>query len=118
MTINTFTPPRAPAPGTSYKIKAKILKADFGDGYTQIAADGTNNLKGSVTLTWETCTPTESNSIDAFFRAQGGYIPFYYTLSDDIVTRRWTCEEWGVERGDGGLRKYTATLIEYFGVLT
>ena len=119
MALNTFTPPRAPSPGTSTKTKIKLLKADFGDGYTQTAADGTNSIKESVTLTWEYCTPTEANAIIAFVRAQGGYTPFYFTVSDDPAgALRWTCEEWSQDRGDGGLQKVSLTLIQYLGVLT
>lgn len=117
MTLATFTPPRAPSPGTSYKAKPKILKADFGDGYSQSAADGTNWIKSTVSLTWEALTPTEEQSIVTFLRTQGGYIPFWYQLSDAPASQRWLCEEWQVERGQGGLRKVSATFTEFFGVL-
>jgi phage-related protein len=118
MALNTFTPPVAPSPGTNRKTKPKLLKADFGDGYAQTAADGVNWLKSTVTLTWDILLPTDATTIITFFRNQGGYTPFYYTLSDDSTANRWTCEEWSEERGQGGLRKVTATLTQYFGVLT
>lgn len=118
MALNTFNPPVAPSPGTAKKTKAKLLKAGFGDGYTQYAADGTNWIKADVTLTWDILLPSDAETIENFLIGQGGYIPFYYTLSDDPSPTRWTCEEWTIERKQGGLRKVTMPLIQYLGVLT
>jgi len=53
MTLQTFTPPIQPSVGATNKPKVKILKADFGDGYTQAAADGTNNIRAEFSLTWK-----------------------------------------------------------------
>lgn len=117
-TLVTFTPVPLPSPGTSRKSKPKLLKADFGDGYTQTAPDGTNWIKDTATLTWDALTLTQANTIDAFFYTQGGWNPFYYTLSDDSTPSRWTCEDWELTRGEGGIRKITASLIKYYGVLT
>lgn len=119
MSLNTFSPAVAPSPGTDSKLKPKLLVADFGDGYTQASPDGVNWLKRTVTLTWDTLLPSQADAIDAFFRAQGGYIPFYYTVSDDpLGAQRWTCVDWSQQRQSGGLRKFTAALTQYFGVLS
>lgn len=118
MTLNTFSPVPAPSPGTNKKVKPKLLKADFGEGYTQYAADGMNSLKQTVTLTWDLLLPSQSDAIMNFFAGQGGWQPFYYTISDDVAgPLRWLCEDWTEERGQGGIRKVTASLTQYFGVL-
>jgi len=118
MALNTFNPDPPPSPGTDLKRKPKLLKADFGDGYTQAAADGINWIKGTLTLTWDNLTLSQAVAIDNFFIAQGGYIPFYYTPSDDTAPMKWTCEDWSVKRGQGGIRTITATLTQNFSTLT
>jgi len=118
MALNTFTPPVAPSPGTDKKFKPKILKADFGDGYTQMAADGLNNVSYTLTLTWESLVPTDASVIMSFLAGQGGYQPFYYRVSDTTSPDRFTCDDWGEKRGQGGIRTVTATFKQYLGTLT
>jgi phage-related protein len=118
MTLNTFNPDPPPSPGTDIKRKPKLLKADFGDGYSQATRDGVNWIKNSLTLTWETLTLDQAVVIDTFFSDQGGDVPFYYTVSDDLAPTKWTCEDWSVKRGQGGLRTINATLTQNFSTLT
>ncbi|UIN38288.1 phage tail protein [Methylobacterium oryzae] len=98
MAVPTFTPPYAPTDSTD-KPEVKLLKAEFGDGYTQTAGDGMNHIRKVVDLSWEVLTPAQAKEIEAFFVARGGFEPFYYTLSDDDTPILWTCEEWSRKRG-------------------
>lgn len=119
MTLATFTPPRAPSPGTADKPKVKWLKSDFGDGYSSYAPDGLNNIKRTLSLTWEDCLPTQATSITSFLFAQAALaMPFYYTPSDETTPVKWTCENWEDKRGDGGLRTVTATFDQSFALLS
>jgi len=82
------------------------------------SADGVNWIKNSLTLTWETLTLDQAVVIDTFFSDQGGDVPFYYTVSDDLAPTKWTCEDWSVKRGQGCLRTINATLTQNFSTLT
>lgn len=118
MTLATFTPFRAPNPGTTDKPKVKILKADFGDGYTQFAPDGINNIKRNLSLTWDLMLPAQATSLTSFFFTQASNAsPFYYTPSDETVPVKWTCDNWEDKRGDGGLRTVTATFEQSFSLV-
>ncbi len=118
MTIATFTPSPAPSQGTEDKPKFKLLKADFGDGYTQVARDGVNHIRRVLTLNWDLLTPTQANAIWSFLIAQGGDTPFYYTPSDESTPLKWTCIEPSMKRIEGGMRSISATFEQSFNLLT
>ena len=116
MALNVFNPDPGPSPGTARKAKPKLLAADFGEGYTQTAADGVNFIKRQMTLRWDGITLAQKYAIIAFFENQAGYQPFYYWMYGDTAPFRWTCEEW--EENLDGAWKITATFKQYYGVLT
>lgn len=118
MALATFTPPRAPNIGTEDSPQVNLLKAAFGDGYTQVAAAGINHIRRVISLQWEVLTPTQAKAITDFFVAQGGYTPFYYTPSNETTPVKWTCEEWKDRRDRGGLRTVSATFVQSFNLLT
>jgi phage-related protein len=92
MAFDTFNPPLAPSPGTKMQPEVKTLKAQFGDGYVQMAPDGLNNVREVANLTWSVLLPAQADAIYTFLKAHKGTIPFYYALRDG-VTRKWTCEQ-------------------------
>jgi phage-related protein len=114
--LQTFNPPVPPSPGTKAKPEIKLLKADFGDGYTQSGPEGLNHIRRTLALQWDVLLPEQCADIIAFFEARGGFEPFWYTPSDETTPDRWTCEEWDDVRGTGGLRSATATLKESFAL--
>lgn len=116
MALQTFSPPIPPSPGTTAKPKLKLLKAEFGDGYTQSARDGLNHIRKTLSLEWEILLPDQAKQITDFFELQGGDIPFYYTPSDETTPIKWTCEEWDDKRTDGGLRNVTCTFEQSFSL--
>lgn len=118
MPLQTFTPPVAPSPGTGRTQQIKLLKAEFGDGYTQTALDGLNPIRRSLDLTWETLTPTQAKTITDFLNARGGTDPFWYTPSDETAPVKWTCEQWSDKNKKGGFRTITATFVQSFSLLT
>lgn len=76
MTIPTFTydPVENPVGTKTYR----TLKAQFGDGYTQMAADGINNVYDSWALTFAGGS-SDITPIQTFLDALQGYLPFYWT---------------------------------------
>lgn len=117
MTLNTFNPSPGPSPGTSRKYKAKLKRAEFGDGYTQVTRDGLNHLRRTVTLHWEVLTAAQADAIEDFIVDQGGDIPFYYTVRGD-VQRKWTSDLADFERTHGTPNTITLTLTEDFSLLS
>lgn len=92
--VDTFDPPRTPTTESGKETKIRILKSDFGDGYSQRAGDGLNATAASATLVWDVLTASEAAEIDDFFRDQGGYTAFYYTLPGESTQKSFTCESW------------------------
>ena len=60
---------------TDYKktVMAKTLSAQFGDGYSQEAPDGINNIVRSYEITWAALTPSEKTSVEGFLESVGGW---------------------------------------------
>jgi phage-related protein len=110
----TFTPPIPPSPGTRQERDIKLYVAEFGDGYEQVVPNGLNHMRRKLSLSWDSLTPTDSNTIDSFLKTQKGYLPFYYTPSDELTAIAWTCKEWSFQRNQSGFRSLTAQFIESF----
>lgn len=117
MALLTFAPPVGPSPGTQRKPSLNILKADFGDGYSQPAPNGLNHIRDSVSLSWDALTETQMHAIYDFFVARGGTESFYYEPAGYTSTVKWTCEEFDASLSDGTW-KVTATLLQSFTNLT
>jgi phage-related protein len=76
MTIPTFTydPVTDPIGTTTYR----TLKAQFGDGYSQVAADGINNVYDTWTLSFAGAY-ADVSPVKSFLDTLQGYLPFYWT---------------------------------------
>lgn len=74
--MDTFTwkPIGTPTGTSTFAVK----KAQFGDGYSQEAADGINNESQSWPLQFAG-SKAEMLALVAFLRAHAGYIGFYWT---------------------------------------
>lgn len=113
MTIPTFTPAFPPSESV-VQPEVKILKAEFGDGYTQEAGDGLNNVRDVVKLKWSTLLPSQAEAMEQFFKNMGGYRRFHYRLSDSTTMQKWTCAEWTRSRGTPNT--FEATFREQFNL--
>ena len=118
MALSTFTPVRLPDEGTRNSPKIRVLRAEFGDGYTQSAPDGLNHILRSISLKWSKLTPTQANTILDFMVGKGGFTPFYYTPSDELVALKWTCPSWTDTKSKGGLVDVSVTLNQSFTLET
>jgi len=94
MPLNTFAPSIKPSPGGSSSPEINLRTAEFGDGYTQSAPSGLNYIREMIDLRWDGITYAQRQELDAFFKGQGGYIPFLYQPYGFDVVLRWTCKEW------------------------
>ncbi len=118
MSVPTFNPPLTPSAGSADKPEIKILEAQFGDGYTQTAADGLNNIRRVVSLKWEVLTIAQASQILAFMNAQQGSEPFYYMIPGEPAAIIWTCKEFGQGFSAYNYRSVTATLRQSFNLVS
>lgn len=102
-----------PTTSASRAAQAKVLRADFGDGYSQRAADGINTVRDTYTLSWENITRTEAQTCDTFFRARGGYEAFWWTAPGQSQ-KKWICSDWQVRHSTATLDSLSATFVEVF----
>lgn len=89
MAFDIWTPPKPPHIGSGFEINQRVLMSEFGDGYTQFAADGLNATHDTVTLTWQNLSPTDYAAIAAFWRLKGMATPFQYELPWEEAPKLW-----------------------------
>jgi len=116
MTIQTFTPAKAPSIGSSANHEASILEAKF-EGYSQRAANGINNIESELPLVWSNCSATEASDIVAFFVARAGYESFWYTPPDYAAPWLFVCKKWSNPWSNGHRFNVSATLERVFDVV-
>ncbi|MDY8111158.1 phage tail protein [Fulvimarina sp. 2208YS6-2-32] len=114
MALPTFTPPCNPSPGTTETHEPKVLRAEFGDGYTQATADGINHDRADLEATWEILTPDERDEMVTFFKARGGYAPFFYKFPWHAEALKWTVARWTETIVSGSYHRMTATFRQSF----
>ncbi len=81
---------------TSKVNTARVLRTDFGDGYSQRAGDGINCLKRAYTLSW-VGSNTNINALITHFEERAGYQSFTWTPDGESTEYKWVCEEWNWE---------------------
>jgi phage-related protein len=113
MTVPVFTPPRMPSVGSGQTFKAKVLVAEFGDGYSQRAADGINNVRQTRSLVWDNLKLADAEAISIFLAARKGAESFLWAANGDIA-RRWICSSWERISASNVTDKVTATFTEVF----
>jgi phage-related protein len=119
VSLTIFSPPVAPAPGQTAKtVTARVLRANFGDSYSQRTPDGLNPLTDAVVLDWPVLRPADADTIEAFFKGLKGATAFSYTLPWESTAKAWTAATW--KRGNpGGLTaSLQATLTQEFDIGT
>jgi phage-related protein len=118
MTRPTFSPSPAPSiSGLSTQTKARVLKAAFGDGYTQRGGDGLNTLPATVSATWPPMLRPELDAIEGFLAARRGFESFNWTVPGESASRIWTCETWSVSAaGSTDLFVLSATFEQVFDI--
>jgi len=82
-------PAVAPSYGSNGVTEFGVLEADFGDGYSQRAADGLNSKKINWSLTWENRPDADIASLYDFLIDKLGYIAFLWTAPDESAERKW-----------------------------
>jgi phage-related protein len=112
----TFTPPVQPDWGLTRSYKPRVLKAEFGDGYAQRAADGINNNPVTLAARWTHLSESEKDAVVNFFVARKGFEAFNYTYEDEGTSKTYVCEEWSYAHVDADGYVVDATFREVFDI--
>ena len=97
--VQTF-PNYYPDNNSSEKYKNRVLAAQFGDGYQQMAGDGINNELEKWALNFSNRPKAQVDAIRAFLVARAGVESFYWTPPGETALsppKRWLCKN-GFER--------------------
>lgn len=116
MTLPTFSPSVSPSPGSNRRPETRILRADFGDGYSQSAPDGLNHRRKVLELRWDYLTKSDANYIDNFLEGRGGYKPFFFHHPHEPAAIKFICEDWNVTDLANNKCSVTATLKQSFNL--
>jgi phage-related protein len=79
---STYHPSIDPTFNTPLTITPRTIKNEFGGGYRQEFGDGLNTIKEIWSVAFEDVSVDDAETLDNFYRAQKGYLSFYWTPPD------------------------------------
>lgn len=94
----TFTPPSDPQISGEESHGYRVLNAQFGDGYEQVAGDGLNVKEYSINLNWAALSKADADSIATFLDGRAGSEAFDYTIPGDSTAKKFRCDSWSRTR--------------------
>lgn len=109
MAVFTWTPMTQPE-GT---VRLRVRRAQFGDGYSQLAGDGLNVKATDWNVTFEG-TYAEVKAIEDFLDAQQGYIMFQWTPPGAAASYWYTCTDYRIVPHIGLQKRLTGTFKQEF----
>ncbi len=83
-----------PSRGSRAGVEARVLKAQFGDGYAQRAPDGLNHLTKTYEFELRAAPAADLNTVLNFLVARGGREPFTFQPQGYAAAVKWVCERW------------------------
>lgn len=93
-----FNPTAQPQISANEENSYRVLSAEFGDGYEQVAGDGLNTKLSNVSLNWNALTALDANEIATFLDDRGGNEAFTYTVPGGSL-KKYRCDSWSRTRG-------------------
>ena len=99
--------------GLSKSTTVRVLKTDFGDGYSQRAADGINSLNREYSIEW-VGSDTNIEALITHFEERAGYQSFTWTPAGESTSYKWTCEEWNRQHLTDDTQVLTASLKQVY----
>jgi phage-related protein len=79
--------------GSSRKRINRVLKAQFGDGYSQEAPDGTNSKYDEWAIAFENLDSTERTTVLTALDAVGGSDYLTWTAQGDGASKKWKVKD-------------------------
>jgi phage-related protein len=92
--------------------KTRVLKSNFGDGYSQRVADGINITPDSWTVEFRS-TSTNIGTIVTVLESKGGHTNFTWTPPGGSE-QKWVCSEWSYSFLGKTMYALSATFEEVF----
>ena len=114
---DTFPVTPARWSGSPGAYEARVLRSQFGDGYTQRAADGINSIAVKWSMSWRNLTQTEKAAIQTFLETKAGATVFYWTPPRESTPLLWTCKSWSCTPVPGLLWNISAEFIREFDIV-
>lgn len=74
--------------------KARVKKAQFGDGYSQRLVDGINSIINEWSINFTSKSISEINNIVQFFETNNGASYFLWTPPGESTQYKVICQEW------------------------
>lgn len=81
----------SPSYSSSGQVDMTVLRADFGDGYSQKTEKGLNNVRDTWSLVWTYTNASDLSALETFLRGKKGSVPFWWTPPGESVPKLWTC---------------------------
>jgi phage-related protein len=110
-TVFNYIPSRGFARATAVSLR----EAAFGDGYSQRAPKGVNNVRHTWQLNFENRPDSEANDILAFFETTQGAFHFLWTPPDGSgVQYKIKCSDWSSVNVAYGFQTVSVTFTQVF----
>lgn len=91
-------PTNVPGPTRiSNRPNISINEAQFGDGYSQRAVHGLNNIKNIFNLNWDLLSSSEATIILDYLSGKNGATKFDW-VDPDSISYQVICKEWSYNR--------------------
>ena len=114
--IPTF-PPIPPDYSPTDDVQAQVLQNKFGDGYSQRAAQGLNNVAQVWSLTWTNQPIIGISEIESFIVAAQGWQSFYWTPPRQSVPLLFICQKWHRTESGPTTANFSATFEQVFDIV-
>ena len=92
----------------------KILEVKYGNGYSQRAGDGYNNVQASWTVTWDNISSSDLSTLVTAFDAAKGTDYFTWTAPGDGSSKKWVVKKHSRSNRSGAIYSVSATLEQCF----
>jgi phage-related protein len=113
--MTTFPSYRVDSDST-YSYEPRTLRADFGDGYSQVAGDGLNPFNETWQMSFSNRPKADVAIIRAFLDGVSEITPFDWTPPDEATVKKWRLRgKYTIRDAERDARTITFTIERYFG---
>lgn len=101
---------------SSYTYEPRVLRAEFGDGYSQVVADGINPYSETWQLSFSNRPKADVAAIRAFLDTVSEVTPFDWTPPDEATVKKWRLRgKYTIRNAERDARTISFTIERYFG---
>jgi len=111
MATTTFPTAILPTQSSSLTTAPNTIETQYGDGYSERAANGINTFLEKWSLTFILST-ADYTTVNNFLTARGGYDAFNWTNPITGVAGIYVCTKWNTHLMSGGWYSLTTTFQE------